>query len=60
MKEYVAANVSNLHIDEETRFEQCNVRRCTFNTTGQFDHCNIIECNKLENYICIKSNIIDD
>lgn len=60
MKEYIAANVSNLNIDEETRFERCNVRHCTFNTTCQFDRCNIIECNKLENCICIKSNIIDD
>lgn len=46
MKEYIAENVSDLVIDEPTRFERCNIRHCTFNVKCHFDRCNIIECEK--------------
>lgn len=59
MKEYIAENVSDLVIDEPTRFERCNIRHCTFNVKCHFDRCNIIECEKTENCECDKSNIID-
>lgn len=59
MKEYIAENVSDLVIDESTRFERCNIRHCTFNVKCHFDRCNIIECEKTENCECDKSNIID-
>ena len=48
-----------LFIDEETKFERCNVKNCTFNATCHFDRCNIIECNNIENCICIKTAIVD-
>lgn len=59
MKEYIAENVSDLVIDEPTRFERCNIRHCAFNVKCHFDRCNIIECTKTENCECDKSNIID-
>ena len=43
MKEYIAENVSDLVIDEPTRFERCNIRHCTFNVKCHFDRCNIID-----------------
>lgn len=59
MKEYIAKNIYDLTLDEETRFERCNVRHCTFNVMCHFDRCNIIECTNTSNCDCIKSNIIE-
>lgn len=59
MKEFTALNINDKVYDEETRFERCNIRRCTFNTLCHFDRCNIIECVNTENCDCVKSNIIE-
>lgn len=59
MKEFIALNINDEVYDEETKFERCNIRRCTFNALCHFDRCNIIECVNTENCDCVKSNIIE-